>query len=119
MRRRALHLPATASTRLGIPWRGRSDDRHLPGGLAKRRIVEVGIARRGLALAVSEQAPDGGEPDAVHDALRGPGVPAVVNAKAGQCGFLPDADPERVELVRGEVLGEYPLPPLWPWKRRE
>ena len=44
---------------------------------------------------------------------------AVVDAKAGQSGFLPDADPERVEPIRGEVLGEYPRRSLRPGQFRE
>ncbi len=82
-------------------------------------VAEMGVDRGGLALAVSEQPPDGVEPDAVHDALRGPCVPAVVDAKAGQSGFFADAHPERVKAIRHQVLREHSRRAFGPWQGRE
>ena len=57
---------------------------------------------------MSEQPPDCCEPDVVHDALRSPGVPAVVDTKAGQPRLIPDADPEPVEPCPREVVAQFP-----------
>ena len=53
-----------------------------------------------VALTVPEQPSDRGQPDAVHDALRGPSVARVVDAKPGQSRLLADDAPEGVEPVR-------------------
>ena len=79
----------------------------LRGCILECIIVEVGVNRRGFTLAVPEQPPDGGQADAVHDALRSPGVPAIVDANTGQSGFIPDAHPECVEPTRREFLGKH------------
>ncbi len=79
----------------------------------------MGIDRRGLALAVSERPADRGQADPVHDALRGLGMLVVVDAEAGQSDFLPYPDPERVEPIRREGLGEHPRRVRSPWQFRD
>lgn len=66
-----------------------------------------------------KQLAHGGQPDPVHDALRGVGVAGVVEPHAAQSGLLPDPDPERVEARRGEVLGEHSRPAFRPGQRRK
>ncbi len=89
------------------------------GGGAKRRIVEMGVDRGGGALPVPEQLAHGGQPDVVHDALRGVGMAGVVNADAAQPGLLPHPDPEGVETRRSEVFGKHPRRAVPPGQRRE
>ena len=52
-------------------------------GVLQRSIVEMGGDGGCGGAPVSEQVTRGGQPDAVHDVPRGPGVAAVVDAKAG------------------------------------
>lgn len=84
-------------------WRGRESHGASDQGCWLRcsfvqcAIIEMGVDRGGLALVVAEQPGDGGEPDTVHDALLGPGVSAVLDAKAGQTRFHQDSDSERIE----------------------
>ena len=103
-------LPVPEAARPCIPHCAGDHGRRQDSSVSQRAVVEMGVDCRGLALAVSEQPTDRGEPDAVHDALRGPRVAAVVDAEAEQPSFLSDADPERVEPIRCEVLGENPRP---------
>ena len=91
---------------------------------AARGRRRVAPHRRGVdggagALAVPEQLAHGGQPDAVHDALRGVGMPGIMDVDAVQSGFLPDPDPEGVEAGRSEVVGKYPRPVFLPGQRRE
>ena len=68
----------------------------LRGGIPRCSIVETGTGRDRLALAPSEQIPDDGEPDVIHDVMRGSSMPTIADAKTGQFGFLAQAGPPAI-----------------------
>lgn len=72
--------------------------RALQGG-----IVEVCIDCSCLQPSVTEQPPDGWQADAVHDALRGVGMPAVVNAHIIESCELAKHEPTMAEIGHGPV----------------
>ncbi len=83
----ALHFVRQRQRLRPISHRLGDDGSDLRDGVTQRVNVEMGIDRRGLALAVFEQSADS-ESQALHHALGGLGVSAVVDAKAGQPDFL-------------------------------
>ena len=72
------------------------------GAFRKRAIVEMGVDRRGLALALSKQ-PDGPCEPGVHEALRSPGVRHPWMRMTCATGTL----------GRGRCIGERIWPTTW------
>ena len=91
MRRPGFAGPVIASVRCGrrgrrpgpVTHRPGDDSRRLRGCLLQRGVVQMRVDRGRSAPAVTKQLIDGGELRAVHDALRGEGVPAVMDAEPG------------------------------------
>ena len=111
---RVVRLPGQ---RLGIePHRLRDPARRLFGRALKGGIVKVRIDCSRGQPPVPKQPPDGRQADAVHDALRGVRVAAVVDAEAGQSGLLADAAPEHLEAICREIVGKHPRRAIRPGK---
>ena len=55
-------------------------------------------------VAVPEKPANGGQSDAVDEALRCPGVTAVVDADTRQPRLLPKLAPEPIDIIAGEVV---------------
>ena len=98
----------SGSVRLVRERRRRSPVAHRAGdnGGSLGGVVEMGVNRGGRALPVSEQLADGGEPDTVHQPLRGAGVAGVVDAQSRK-GEEKPKQPGRLERqVNGMDLDE-------------
>ena len=81
----------------------RDDGGGLRGSVAQCAVVEMGVDRGGLALAVSEQPSHRAQSDAVHHSLGSPGVPAVVDAHIVEPGETAQLLPAQAEVLHRAV----------------